>query len=577
MGKSKKTKNLKIGIKIVGVIVAFVVLITILLGALSIKQSGELLAKSLGKTALSSVLKAREYINADAFNDIIKSGDSSSTEYTDIRRVLNEIKEYAGLLYLYTMYKDAEGSYRYAIDGEPLDSDDVSELGDIEEAGISDDMIAAFEGSEIFGDMDYTEEYGWTISAYAPIKDSGGNVIGIVGADFNGEEAGKLLEQTRILTAIGAIVLVFVGMIVGYLLAKHVAAPIMILSEKLEKIETGQLNTVIKLNRKDEFASLEKSFNNMTRYLCGTVRNIRETSNKLELSSDNMAGISTQSIGAVNDICAIILESCDRSKLITETVKEAGSAIEHTAKTADDLAHDSREMQESSKEIEADAVSGGEHMSAALNEIRELEGFKEEAKALYGKLNSNSQDIGRIVETIEAIAAQTNMLAINASIEAARAGEQGKGFAVVANEVRKLSENTGAATKQISSIIQSLQNEICGIIEAREREQIKIDNVLNSVVKTSDEFKDIILKIKATADKTAKIEHSNMDQALETKELNSKLKYIYDMEYESLGRIEALSTTIQQMNATMQELNSLAVTLSSMADTLSDNVKKFHI
>ncbi|WP_394523974.1 methyl-accepting chemotaxis protein [Lacrimispora sp. JR3] len=265
---------------------------------------------------------------------------------------------------------------------------------------------------------------------------------------------------------------------------------------------------------KSSFVTILKSFNN-------TLGDIHQSSVQVDISSDQVSDAaqmlsqgSTEQAMALEELTGAIT---DISSQIRENAENAQSANALTAKVQ-------KEVEESNLHMVT--------MNSAMNEI-----------------NESSQEIGKIIKTIEDIAFQTNILALNAAVEAARAGEAGKGFAVVADEVRSLASKSAEASKDTAVLIENSVKAVENGMAIAEQTSHSLDVVKNTTVQVVD-------TVNLIADASEK-------QAESVENISE--------------RVSQISQVVQTNSATAEESAAASEELSGQAAYLEQLVERFHL
>lgn len=321
-------------------------------------------------------------------------------------------------------------------------------------------------------------------------------LLGGVSVNVPLSEANETINS-RIITSTSVMVLimtVFLATIYFFVIHK-VIRPIKSLNAQTtditRAIESGDLNQNIHLTAEHEIQDMANSFTELLKVIRALFSNMTNNSRQVLQAADvtsNMAqdhqGVALKQQTNINHIVAALEELLNAGSLVSE---RAGSTAE------------------TSEQVNVSVKEGRDTMENALVAINNLSGEVNKASEVIQTLDQRSDSIGSIISTIDGIAEQTNLLALNAAIEAARAGEQGRGFAVVADEVRTLAKRTQEATSEINELIKNLQSDArrassvmqAGTKTAEEtvshaqKAQDKLDTITNQVATINDMNRDI--------------------------------------------------------------------------------------
>jgi len=193
------------------------------------------------------------------------------------------------------------------------------------------------------------------------------------------------------------------------------------------------------------------------------------------------------------------------------------------------------------------------------------------------EMDKSAEQIGVIVETINNIAAQTNLLSLNASIEAARAGESGRGFAVVADEIRKLAEQSAEASRSIKSLIDNIQAKSKNAVNTVDESKKIIEAQNVAVAETQGAFNDISEMLQSISDNLLSISSLNEVMVGKKNEILSVMEAISASAEETSASTEQISASSVQQAAAIEEVAKTAEHLNILAQTLSEEISKFKI
>ena len=346
-------------------------------------------------------------------------------------------------------------------------------------------------------------------------------------------------------TSIVILVLAVLLAIVSFLVIKFkISAPMTNLNTTMGTIEqTGDLTMKIDINSHDESGKMASSFNKMIHKFHDITRNIQSTADHLASSSEELSASATQ-------IARGTEEQDSRASHVATASQQMSATVIEVAKNASGAA-------EAAHSANKAAVKGGDVVKKTIESMNGIAVTAKESSEVISSLGSRSQEIGKIIKVIDEIADQTNLLALNAAIEAARAGEQGRGFAVVADEVRKLAERTGKATKEIGEMIGAIQTETEKAIVTMDKEVTVVEEGVSLAKEAGASLAEISEQVEQVTAVIQQIATASEQQSTAADQISSDIESVASITKET-------STGSQQIVIASQEMAQLASNLQTV-------------
>lgn len=382
-------------------------------------------------------------------------------------------------------------------------------------------------------------------------------------------------NSIRVLTFVMVVISCIIAMIVGTLISKGFSKSINLSIKELAKVSKGDLTVEFRTNRRDEFALLYGSCNDMLANIRGLIMEVESVYDTLSVSLNKVNTSSTTFSETTKDIQTSVHE-------IETGVGEQTESATDCLNEMDSLFTKINVVNDNTNEIGSIAASTQVAINSGLTSMDNLNAKTKSTTDITDsviqtikELSVHSKNIGQIVNSINDIAEETNLLSLNASIEAARAGAAGKGFSVVATQIRKLADQCLASAGKISNIVTEITEATKEAVNTAQTAEEIVDEQVEAVAATAHSFQTLKQRIEKLSEYLESIQSSSKDMEASGSSTLNSMENISAILEETLASVTSVANVTDKQSEALTSLDDASSQLMIRAERLGDAISKF--
>lgn len=402
------------------------------------------------------------------------------------------------------------------------------------------------------------EEYWELVNRLLPVSNSLEETFGFLTPHLESDMGALVMEdkkrayEAELALKVAMIVSVVLSLFLARAISKSVSGPIKESVAVLVRLSKGELSQDVPEHlraRKDEIGELAKALQELTEDLRVQVRTMADAASSFGAAASEIAASIVQVTATVEESAAAVVETT----ATMEEIRATAAATNNKTRSVAEGAQQGLQILQGGKKA-TDALVGG------FQRVNDQMGFIAETIV---KLSEQSQEIGEITATVEDLAEQSNLLAVNAAVEAAKAGEQGRGFAVVAQEIKSLAEESRQAAKQVQRILRDIQKATGAAVMATEQGSKAVEQGVRDAVPSKESIQAMIKRFSENAQAAAQIAAATEELLLGVDQVTQAM--------------ENVKEAGQQNVAGMKDLEGAAENLKDMGRRLTDLLGRYKL
>jgi len=560
--------KMKLGTKINLIVVAIIIALSVVVGYVANSEITRGIKEFAIEKAKGDLALSYYYVNSEYPGEWKVDGDKLLKGET----VINDNNELVDLI-----GKDTDDTVTFFLGDTRIATNVMADGKRATGTQASQDVVDTVinNGDNYYGEANVVGKNYQT--AYMPLKNSTGEVVGIMYVGASEEMIDNILSSFLTKFVIVLIIMVAIAVTVVLLFTRSIRRRLEKLTTALEYAGNGDFTAKVADKSTDELSVLSVSYNKMTDSLKSMMNEVISTSEQLASASEELTASSEETSKATEVITESIQQVANGADQSATNVQDSAAALVEVTEGIQSIAHNAQAVSDVGLKATEKAKNGGLYVDKTVQKITEINRSVAKTGEAIKNLDSRSQEIEKITNVITDIANQTNLLALNAAIEAARAGENGKGFAVVADEVRKLAEQSQASSSQISALIKTIQADMVQSNASMEQVTLDVKEGLEIVEQTKENFTEIMEFMGNLTEQIEGMAQTSEILAAGTQEVATTVSEIQNISGQTSMHSQNVAASAEEQLASMEEIAASSQALSHLAEDLKELINKFRV